>query len=1353
MDTDNQVIKEAWGEGTDDAQLYGQVRLPLFSHETYKIKTTFNKNLTYSDTYEYRYNMNGQQQRVLRNTAHFGTAYFGDMTSAYHGKYYQKKFRRMVLWDFGDGTKVQGYSAEHSYKKPGRYKVTCTFFDINRQAWVNDYCIYVVVKEVLPTAISFYQPREEKQNVFCSKIERIATIQATLSNTTNQQLEIVGKRIFSEEEHEIIKEQIDSKFDKLPKVPFRFMRKCWTLLQNIQELYYNSQQVYMNNVQPTDKFHPQFQDILGKFYYDQFNDEIGFDCYQVIPYKNIDEKLKTITIIDPNTRIVPQDKSIPMQEHRKTYTITQAYVEQGVPQDCITIGKRGFADVYYKNDFVTPNNVFSFFYDIENVNVTGELQSADNYLNINPIGLNVNICNNQISSVRIGMSLDGFLREVEDSDDIMNSDGYYIDPHLTNSLIKGTDMDTYMFPYISYDNWDGYRVFDTELEVQGEEGYFVPLMGGYYIPKDVILAVKGDRAIHNKYGQGSIINTGVQINQDGSISDFGEGQYMEAMFAWLYRIPLILRDYIDITFHANYRIDTKNDSKNVTLRKLPLLDTNKVVIPKQIQWRQDTQRLLDSYLCHPMFNETDNIRDMFKVILGNGLLNYIMTRSSNFLDDNVNIKRCHLSKLISTLKMMGQDVTQFEKGAFQGINDLRDFVRLLSINHGELVGHVIHANLDINIKGDTKGSNVGSKINIKDTLYINNNPNSEYLGKIIGLKRDGAEREAIININDNPLTENGLDIIVHDRYTDAVKVVNLMNMQKGSPNVVSSMNIKDYQSWWDWNLILPDRFVTARKKQHEYQEKAKNSNYSSSKRQFYANQAERMKQICTDMIDGYYDFFLLDPRRDNVREGNFIDSSYINERIEDPKKWEQVWGITHEILMKIMYQNGEMFNGRTFAVTDAIVQEEEQERDEYVTQGEVYLTREFEEGQILYNIFVNGENTPSMKVVGSVVISGTIIGEGNNTLVVSLDNGLVDNQFKFKNYDAPRSLYIKVRGTGQIEKHEEVYYLIGDNIQGTMNITISGTVQKPLINVSSSINFIDKRVEPIIIENVYYNDAKFYSNLRRQDDATYDIEGGIVDWSDAETSEKIFVASLRWQEEVPQIGQNKVYLSVDYDMGNLYYRQRNAQDQKITDVGNSSYADNYQIGINDYPTIIVVDNDGSIYFKNGLEEFEYNYEQPVLMRGKLKFRVTGNVMADDKPKLECYAEGMTRILADVGGYYYKVTEKSNNLQKFTVNGQDGFSNGYYFVINSKGTDVVKATDYKLYEATEEIYVYNSKDEMVCRASSPKRTMNVKVDEFARLTQDTFVNYYESDEINGTVFIDTFGSYYSLGTYEIQVTVK
>jgi hypothetical protein len=92
------------------------------------------------------------------------------------------------------------------------------------------------------------------------------------------------------------------------------------------------------------------------------------------------------------------------------------------------------------------------------------------------------------------------------------------------------------------------------------------------------------------------------LNEDGSITEFGEGQYMQAMYAWLYRIPLILRDYIDIDFHVDYNIEKAWGENVITLRKLPMLNTNSVVIPKEIQWKENIDRLLDVYMSHPMFN-------------------------------------------------------------------------------------------------------------------------------------------------------------------------------------------------------------------------------------------------------------------------------------------------------------------------------------------------------------------------------------------------------------------------------------------------------------------------------------------------------------------------------------------------------------------------------------------------------------------------------------------------------------------------------------------------------------------------------------------------------------------------------
>jgi hypothetical protein len=43
---------------------------------------------------------------------------------------------------------------------------------------------------------------------------------------------------------------------------------------------------------------------------------------------------------------------------------------------------------------------------------------------------------------------------------------------------------------------------------------------------------------------------------------------------------------------------------------------------------------------------------------------------------------------------------------------------------------------------------------------------------------------------------------------------------------------------------------------------------------------------------------------------------YITERIQNLKSWEEVWGITHEVLMKILYDNAKLYNNRTFNVIE-----------------------------------------------------------------------------------------------------------------------------------------------------------------------------------------------------------------------------------------------------------------------------------------------------------------------------------------------------------------------------------------------------------------------------------------------------
>lgn len=1416
MDTDNKMV--------EDIEDYGEVRLPLFSHQTYKIKTTFNKNLQYQNTFINSIDMTGNDIIIRKPTSHYGVLHFADTTNPYEGKYYQKKFRRQVLWDFGDGTKIQGYSAQHAYKKPGRYKITCTFFDINRQAWVNNYCIYVVVKEVIPTMLRFANPTNSKNSIKCSKIQKISQLEALVSNTVDDELNVNVKRIFSQGEYNENYEEINRKFDTLQKTPFRFMEKSWLFMENTQVLYYNSDKIYMNYVQPTDIFHPNYQNLYGKFFYNQQMNRIDFSFYQIIPFKQIDEKLKTITILDPNERIIPDPnppkdqfgniikdvlvdeqgnteiitypKEFYIEEKYKTYRITQLYVEDVLPQDCFYVGKRGFFDIFYKNDYISGKdhtNKISIFYDIENTNITGELKSAPNYLNINPLGLNINIENNSIDDVKFGISLDCFIRQVQENDDyttarkdmfaekgVVYNEKTYIDPHFYNSLIKGIDLDSFVFPYIPYGNSE-YNIYGTPFVVDGQESGWTPYNNAYYIPKDVVLNISDTRMIHNGHGDGSFINTGVQMDEFGNIIEFGSGEVMQSVYPWLYRIPFILRDYIDIILNITYGIEDKQGFIKSRIKKMQNLDTNAVVIPKEIQYKQDIDRLLRVYMGHPMFDETENIRDMFKAFLSNNLLDYIMTRSKNFLDDTANIKTCYLSNLISTLKMMGQDVTEYEKSAFEGVNDLKNFVRLLSMNHGDLVGHVIYGDLDIKISNDMKGKNVGAQIGVSDILYLNNNKQSEHLGKILGLKRHGAETRAKLNLDDQTV-KDGLQIIVHDKYTHETRVVSLMQMQKhriaNDEEIVSNVKLEQYQDWWDWNLLLPDRFKNARQKQREYAEKRlKVDLYGPGRLRFFAEEEQRMKQICRDMITGYYSFYILDPRRQTKRVGNFIDDSYITQRVQKLSSWEEVWGITHEVLMKILFENGKLFNNRNFNIIE-VGEDDEEDQEEFITTGDIYIHKEFDQGELVYDLFVNGERKNDMKVGGSVVLKGTILGVGTNYLTFSLENGIIDRYFPFSNYANNKLFEVNVNKDGSIATNTETFNVVGKNIQGVVTITLSGTVANPKMSVESTIYFIDDRINPIEVEIIKHYKTQFYTNLKRAELDSTAIEDGLVDNTDDEKLGKKFDVRLRW-EDTPKIGSNKAFLSVEFDAGQLYYKEATAASEAYV-WGNDAHVGSFGYTNNDYKTFIVVQQDGSLYFAHEDESGTLNRveaevfdissvgagDNPVLgevqyQSGKIYCVLSGNVMGTEaaKPRLNCYTynpfteeptEVATRLLGDVGGYSFKITEKEEGTDSyFNVNGRDGFAQGYYIIIASPGHSVHSPFIYRNFWVKEKVYIFDSNDRLVRTLASPDRTIKVSVDNNGVISQDDYTNTYVN---NSTVSINTNGGYYQVTGYKISVNI-
>lgn len=953
-----------------------EVTVPLYCNETYKIKPTFNRKLieNVKDIEEY--------------------ADIMDYAMMPDGFYYQKKFRRMVLWDFGDGNTAEGYSIEHAYEKPGRYNISCTFYDINRAAWKNTYYITVVVKELLPTQLKF-EKDFTKTSIKCSKIEQIARLEATLSCNCKEDLQVQAKRIFSEQEVDNNYQEIGRSYTEIPNEIFKFSRKYWTFLENEQTLLFQSDQIHSENLIPRDLYTPNYISLYGKFYYDTKDEEepIKVAIYQVIPYKNIDENLKTIRVLNPNCKISDilshgknegEDYQDYLNKFTKVIDITQVYTQEQLPQYVSYIGKRAWVDIFYKNDYLGNDNNFSFFYDIEHKNITKELLTSDNYLNINPIGMKLNIIGNDYSQLKVGVSLDGFLRNLSDK-------GYTIDEYLENGLIKGIDLDFYFFPYIEYGN--GAVVLEgTDIELwQEEEISYKNSITDYYVPKDVTI-------VHV---------TPTQMVEKGSSEWMGSGKLgQEAITDWLWRLRFSLGDNFLFSFTVQF---DDGSSKEIEIIKNKLIDPDNIVIPTEKMVREDITKLVDVYMSHPMFNETSNVKDFFKIILnGNNLINYTLTKSNHFLDDNANVRTCYLSSLISTLKMMGEDILEYEKGGFEGVNELRDFVRILSMNHTDLVGHVIKKPYDIVIQNDRKGKNVGDKILLTDKLTISN-------GKIKKVTRNGKVYDY------TKWDSDGVLLIVQDKYTYQTKIVNCDLC--GSNEIY----LKNYRPSWCWNLLLPSKYDECLERF-----KAENGGDALGERD-----RERINKSIEQLVDGYYSFYILNPDVDTKRIGNFLDEYTITENIDNPEKWNEKWGITHEILMKIFRDSGNLKNTKilvenddeisTFKMSRMLNDDEIGMVDTVITvQGSVYKDRLLD-----YDKHFRGD----------LQIIGCIYGKGEHTLEMKFINGEVDG-VPIKTVEDYLSFTITVNDDLTIHPTKQVFDISGGEYKGTLNVKLCGKIRK-----------------------------------------------------------------------------------------------------------------------------------------------------------------------------------------------------------------------------------------------------------------------------------------------------------------------
>ena len=452
-------------------------------------------------------------------------------------------------------------------------------------------------------------------------------------------------------------------------------------------------------------------------------------------------------------------------------------------------------------------------------------------------------------------------------------------------------------------------------------------------------------------------------------------------------------------------------------------------------YNQNIKELIETYMSHPMFDETPNIKQFFDIILsGRNLLNYTLTKSGHFLDDYANIRTCYLSSLIQTLKMMGEDIYEYEKGAFEGVNELRDFVRILTMNHSDLVGHLVDDDVDTTIRADKFGKNIGDEIFVDDVLTLQQSDQQSVgafnKGKILKLTRDGK----VYNMNE--IHPNGVDIIVHDKYTNETKVVNLRSINKGS------VSLFEYDHSWGWNLLLPQDFddcVYRLKQNSEYAAAHNGTNL------YKTSELNRIKQVMKEILRGYYAFYVLNPNVQKVRKGNFLDENTITSVMDDSEEWESNWGFTHDVLMKIIRDNGNLINSEVDVEVDENLQRSYGRKTISFDSSSLTGLVETELSNIQTYVYDDGFLTNDAIVNGIVNVYGYICGFSEEYLEIQLENASVEvenSMEQLKTIEPILQLKLKIDENGVIHPSKHVFEVFSKNYTGNLTISLCGKLEK-----------------------------------------------------------------------------------------------------------------------------------------------------------------------------------------------------------------------------------------------------------------------------------------------------------------------
>lgn len=732
--------------------------------------------------------------------------------------YSSTKYRTAIRWDFGDGTVIEAPTAEHYYKKAGKFTISATLYDIDR---VPDYKIVpsktIYVKEIVPNEISFIEPSlwKNKSNAcYISKNNKLGSLLVTIGNEVSSLPKVSAIRRWT-------KDADEKSYFNIKDTSYYHLNKYYTFLEEDQTQSIDKKSSnYI--LRPVEFYSPTYYTIYGRVVAN--NNTPRVEAYIVKNSKNV-----TLSYFKPYS-------SIEGNRTRCVNTNNVVLKSNQIPEGCSEIGKIGIINIWYKNDNEGPNDlVFEFKKDT--LFFKNEEKIKESYLNIPNLGISINIKDKQDTKDIISvLSPNGLYNH----DNIASEDSnkVKIDIHLKHNFYKNYKIEAFYSYFIKNDPLD-----DTDLS-------YNMLKGNIILPELVT-------------NRTSAANDCIIELIDNTSSYYK-----------IYHFTPLL---------DNFKIYRKqNNLDEVIYTHGELINFDALILPREKMVEENIDELLDAYMPHPSYNEATNIKKFLKYILeNNNMLSYVMTKSNNFLDDNVNYKTCYLDKFLGILEMLNENVEQYNISGFNKVNDLREMIRIMSMNYSQLFGHLIIDKYDIKITAAYKGKNVSDEIKSSDTIFCDS------LYNIIGFRRDNKIYKLTV---DTPF------LILKDDFTYETRFVSFYDIEsieyedfsdqsqewlteneEFTKKVKYVYSLNSYTYKWGWNLSLPTEVETSNTK-HE-------------------------------LIDNYYSFFLFNPHNFSVRQHNFVSDKTIPlSKIEPDKQitideWEKDFGFTYDCLMKVLTSN------------------------------------------------------------------------------------------------------------------------------------------------------------------------------------------------------------------------------------------------------------------------------------------------------------------------------------------------------------------------------------------------------------------------------------------------------------------